>query len=81
MSRNFCSIEVNLLFALPKSREQSWSQHFLRPSYPPGSTISIIMLAYPDHLELLTPGTIRDTLVYSARGEIPEETSCPAQEA
>ena len=39
------------------------------------------MLVYPDHLQLLTLVRIRDTLFYSARGEILDETSCPAQEA
>ena len=39
------------------------------------------MLVYPEFLQVLTPRRVRDTLVYSARGEISDETSCPAQEA
>ena len=39
------------------------------------------MLVYPDHLQVLTPRRVWGALVHSARGEVPDETSCPAQEA
>ena len=39
------------------------------------------MLVYPDNAQVLTPRAVRDTLVYSAREEVPDEISCPAQEA
>ena len=35
------------------------------------------MLVYPRHLQVLTPRRVRDTLVYSAQGEVPDETSFP----
>ena len=59
----------------------SWSQHSLRPSHPPGSRISILIIVCPDHLQVQTPRRLRRTLDYSARGEIPDVTFCPAQEA
>ena len=39
------------------------------------------MVVYPDHLQVLTPRRVCDALVYSARGGMADETSCPAQEA
>ena len=42
---------------------------------------SILELAHPDRLQVLTPRKAGDRPFYSARGEIPDETSCPAQEA
>ena len=44
------------------------------PSHPPCSRMSIHGLGYPDHLLVLTPRRVYDTLAHSARGEIPGQT-------
>ena len=46
---------------------------FFETSHLPLSTLSIYILAFPDHLQVLTPRGAGDALVHSARGEIPDE--------